>query len=119
EAGISWTPLPDLSRADQVTTAVRGHAEERDADVRAVRHALGLLDTASAERTRAERLADRARTARDGAAAEIARAEAAVTVARTEASAALRDWWSTHREVYAPQGNDIVDALETAVAQTG
>ncbi|NEW32601.1 endonuclease [Nocardia cyriacigeorgica] len=119
EAGISWSPLPDGSRAEQLTTAVRGHAEERDADVRAVRQALGLLDTATAERTRAERLADRARTARDEAAAEIARAEAAVAVARTEASAALREWWSAHREVYAAGGNDIVDALETALAQTG
>ncbi|WP_280212832.1 SbcC/MukB-like Walker B domain-containing protein [Nocardia cyriacigeorgica] len=117
EAGISWTPLPDGSRAEQLTAAVRGHAEERDADVRAVRQALGLLDTASAERARAERLADRARTARDEAAAEIARAEAAVALARTEASAALRDWWSAHREVYCD--NDIVDALETALAQTG
>ncbi|MFE3443062.1 SbcC/MukB-like Walker B domain-containing protein [Nocardia sp. NPDC059180] len=119
EAGISWTPLSDLSRAEQVTTAVRGHAEERDADVRAVRHALGLLDTASAERTRAERLADRARTARDAATAEIVRAEAAVAVARTEASSALRQWWSAHREVYSAEGNDIVDALDTALAQTG
>ncbi|WP_280484811.1 TIGR02680 family protein [Nocardia cyriacigeorgica] len=119
EAGIAWSPLPDGSRAEQLTAAVRGHAEERDADVRAVRQALGLLDTATAERTRAERLADRARTARDEAAAEIARAEAAVAVARTEASAALREWWSAHREVYAVDGNDIVDALETALAQTG
>lgn len=119
EAGIAWSPLPDGSRAEQLTAAVRGHAEERDADVRAVRQALGLLDTATAERTRAERLADRARTARDEAAAEIARAEAAVAVARTEASAALREWWSAHREVYTVDGNDIVDALETALAQTG
>ncbi|WP_280482478.1 TIGR02680 family protein [Nocardia cyriacigeorgica] len=119
EAGIPWSPLADGSRAEQLTAAVRGHAEERDADVRAVRQALGLLDTATAERTRAERLADRARTARDEAAAEIARAEAAVAVARTEASAALREWWSAHREVYAVDGNDIVDALETALAQTG
>ncbi|WP_280467733.1 TIGR02680 family protein [Nocardia cyriacigeorgica] len=119
EAGIAWSPLPEGSRAEQLTAAVRGHAEERDADVRAVRQALGLLDTATAERTRAERLADRARTARDEAAAEIARAEAAVAVARTEASAALREWWSAHREVYAADGNDIVDALETALAQTG
>lgn len=119
EAGIAWSLLPDGSRAEQLTAAVRGHAEERDADVRAVRQALGLLDTATAERTRAERLADRARTARDEAAAEIARAEAAVAVARTEASAALREWWSAHREVYAADGNGIVDALETALAQTG
>ncbi|MBF6497205.1 TIGR02680 family protein [Nocardia cyriacigeorgica] len=119
EAGIAWSPLPDGSRAEQLTAAVRGHAEERDADVRAVRQALGLLDTATAERTRAERLADRARTARDEAAAEIARAEAAVAIARTEASAALREWWSAHREVYTVDGNDIVDALETALAQTG
>ncbi|WP_280216177.1 TIGR02680 family protein [Nocardia cyriacigeorgica] len=119
EAGIAWSPLPDGSRAEQLTAAVRGHAEERDADVRAVRQALGLLDTATAERTRAERLADRARTARDEAAAEIARAEATVAVARTEASAALREWWSAHREVYAADGNDIVDALETALARTG
>ncbi|WP_280467906.1 SbcC/MukB-like Walker B domain-containing protein [Nocardia cyriacigeorgica] len=119
EAGITWAPLPDMSRAEQLTVAVRGHAEERDADVRAVRQALGLLDTASAERSRAERLADRARTARDAAAAEIAGAEAAVGVARGEASAALRHWWSTHREVYGAEGNEIVDALETALARTG
>ncbi|MFJ7619748.1 TIGR02680 family protein, partial [Rhodococcus erythropolis] len=33
DAGIVWTPLPDGSRSDQITAAVRGHAEERDGDV--------------------------------------------------------------------------------------
>ncbi|MGW5143033.1 endonuclease, partial [Nocardia beijingensis] len=65
EAGIAWTPLPDSTRAEQLTAAVRGHAEERDADVRAVRKAVGAVDTAAAVRTRAERLAERARELRD------------------------------------------------------
>ncbi|MEU7765703.1 TIGR02680 family protein [Nocardia sp. NPDC049190] len=119
EAGIEWTPLPEKARAEQFTAAVRGHAEERDADVRAVRKALGVLDTAVAERARAERLAERARESGAAAAAEVAHAEATVALVRTEAAAALRAWWDEHREVYSPVRNGLFDALDTAVAQTG
>ncbi len=54
DAGIVWTPLPDGSRSDQITAAVRGHAEERDGDVRVVRTALATVEKAATERTRAE-----------------------------------------------------------------
>ncbi|WP_069162633.1 TIGR02680 family protein [Nocardia altamirensis] len=119
EAGISWTPLAEAARAEQLTTAVRSHAEERDADVRAVRKALGLMETAAAERTRAERLAERARELSEAAAAEVAHAEAAVVLARTEAAGALRGWWDEHRDVYSPIRDGLFEALDTALAQAG
>ncbi|QIS13218.1 TIGR02680 family protein [Nocardia arthritidis] len=119
EAGITWVTPAEDARADQLTTAVRGHAEERDADVRAVRKTLALMDTAAAERTRAERLADRARELRETAAAEVAHAEAAVALARTEASAALRAWWQEYRAVYSPIQDGLFDALDATIAQAG
>ncbi|WP_280406238.1 TIGR02680 family protein [Nocardia brasiliensis] len=119
EAGIAWTPLSEAARADQLTTAVRSHAEERDADVRQVRQTLGLMEKAAAERTRAERLAERARELSEAAAAEVAHAEAAVVLARTEAAAALRSWWDEHRDVYSPIENGLFEALDTALAQAG
>ncbi|MET8778201.1 TIGR02680 family protein [Nocardia sp. NPDC004654] len=119
EAGIAWTALPDDARGDQLTATVRARAEERDADVRAVRKALVLMDSAAAERTRAERLAERAVQAREAAAAEVAHAEAAVTLARTEAAAALRAWWDAHRECYLPLGGGLFDALDAALAKVG
>lgn len=119
EAGIDWTPLSEAARADQLTTAVRSHAEERDADVRQVRQALGLMEKAAAERTRAERLAERARELKEAAAAEVAHAEAAVVLARTEAAGALRGWWTEHRSVYAPIEDGLFEALDTALAQAG
>ncbi|WP_043726495.1 TIGR02680 family protein [Nocardia asiatica] len=119
EAGIAWTPLPESARADQLTAAVRGHAEERDADVRAVRAAVGSVDSAAAERTRAERLAERAGELRDAAAAEVAHAEAAVALTRSEAAAALRAWWDEHREVYTPVRAGLFEALNAALAEAG
>ncbi|MFC8383011.1 SbcC/MukB-like Walker B domain-containing protein [Nocardia sp. NPDC057272] len=100
EAGIEWTPPSAEGRGDQFTAAVRGHAEERDADVRAVRQAVGKWETAAADRTRSERLAERAVELRDSAAAEVAHAEAAVALARSESAAALRTWWNAHSEIF-------------------
>ncbi|MEV6276887.1 TIGR02680 family protein [Nocardia sp. NPDC051832] len=119
EAGIDWTAPSEDSRADNLTAAVRARAEERDADVRAVRKTLGLMDAAAAERTRAQRQSERAVAAKDSAAAEVAAAEAAVALARTEASAALRGWWDQHREVYSPIEKGLFDALDTALANAG
>ncbi|WP_330254761.1 TIGR02680 family protein [Nocardia sp. NBC_00565] len=117
EAGITWVGVAD--RGDQLTAAVRGHAEERDADVRAVRKALVLVDSATAERNRAEQLAERARALRESAAAEISAAEAAVVLARTEAAGALRTWWDAHRETYSPVQKGLFGALDAALAQAG
>ncbi|MFC4373858.1 SbcC/MukB-like Walker B domain-containing protein [Nocardia halotolerans] len=123
EAGIEWTPPSAEGRGDQFTAAVRGHAEERDADVRAVRTALSKWEAAAAERTRAERLAERAVELREAAAAEVAHAEAAVTLAHNDSAAALRTWWHTHAEVLAdiaepvasePPSDSRPDALDPA-----
>ncbi|MBC7302277.1 MAG: TIGR02680 family protein [Nocardia sp.] len=122
EAGIEWTPPSAEGRGDQFTAAVRGHAEERDADVRAVRKALGKWDTAAADRTRSERLAERAIELRDCAAAEVAHAEAAVALARSESAAALRTWWQANTEVFAavaePANTAVDDAERSEVAAT-
>ncbi|MGV9673647.1 TIGR02680 family protein [Nocardia sp. NPDC003482] len=119
EAGIAWAALPEQARAEQLTTTVRGHAEERDADVRAVRKALTLVETATADRTRAERSAQRATEQRDAAAAALAEAEAAVTLARSNSAAALRDWWDEHRDVLGPVRKGLFEALDSALADTG
>lgn len=119
EAGIAWSALPEQARAEQLTTTVRSHAEERDADVRAVRQALTLVDTAAAGRSRAERTAQRAIEQRDSAAAALAEAEATVTLARSNTAAALRDWWERQREVYAPVRAGLFEALDAALAATG
>ncbi|GAB4586657.1 TIGR02680 family protein [Nocardia sp. IFM 10818] len=119
EAGIPWTSLPEQARADHLTTTVRSHAEERDADVRAVRRALTLVDAAVTERTRAERATQRATELRESAAADLARAEAAVTLARANTAASLRDWWEAHREVYTPIREGLFEALDDALARAG
>ncbi|MGX1809785.1 SbcC/MukB-like Walker B domain-containing protein [Nocardia sp. NPDC055321] len=119
EAGIAWTALPEQARADHLTTTVRAHAEERDADVRAVRRALTLVEAAATERTRAERAAHRATELRESAAVELAEAEAAVALARADTATALRDWWDTHREVYTPVREGLFEAVNDALAQAG
>ncbi|MFE3543244.1 SbcC/MukB-like Walker B domain-containing protein [Nocardia sp. NPDC059177] len=126
EAGIEWAAPVTDGRGDQFTAALRGHAEERDADVRAVRKAVSTWETAAAERTRAERLTERAVELREAAAAEVAHAEAAVTLARTESEAALRSWWKAHAEVFADVGEPAsgsgqagVDGPSVGTATTG
>ncbi|MEV0246715.1 TIGR02680 family protein [Nocardia sp. NPDC050712] len=119
EAGIDWTAPPEDARGDNLTAIVRARAEERDADVRAVRRALGLMDAASAEQSRAQRQSERAVAAKESAAAEVAAAEASVALARTEAAAALRAWWDQHREVYSPIEKGLFDALDAALADAG
>ncbi|MBF6331322.1 TIGR02680 family protein [Nocardia transvalensis] len=119
EAGIAWATLPEQARAEQLTTTVRSHAEERDADVRAVRQALTLVDAAAADRTRAERAAQRASEQRDTAAAALAEAEAAVTLARSNTAAVLREWWEAHREILAPVRSGLFEALDSALADAG
>ncbi|MEV6067105.1 SbcC/MukB-like Walker B domain-containing protein [Nocardia sp. NPDC052001] len=119
EAGIPWTSLPEQARADHLTTTVRSHAEERDADVRAVRRALTMVDAAVTERTRAERATQRATELREAAAAELAQAEAAVTLARSNTAISLRDWWDEHREVYTPIREGLFEALNDALAAAG
>ncbi len=119
DAGIVWTPLPAHARADQLTAAVRGHAEERDGDVRAVRTALGVVDRASDERARADRAATRARELYDRAVADVAQAETAVEAARGECAAALREWWLEHSDCYGTAGQAIYKALDAALAEVG
>ncbi|GAB2696259.1 TIGR02680 family protein [Nocardia thraciensis] len=119
EAGISWAALPEQARAEQLTTTVRSHAEERDADVRAVRQALTWVDTAAADRARAERAAQRAAEQRDAAAAALAETEAAVTLARSNTAAALRDWWEEQRDTHAPVREGLYEALDAALAEAG
>lgn len=125
EAGIEWTAPGADGRGDQLTATVRGHAEERDADVRAVRKALSRWESLAADRTRAQRLAERAVELRDAAAAEVAHAEAAVALARTESTAALRTWWQTHAAAFTSPADepgstgDLFAALESALAAAG
>ncbi|MBJ8345626.1 TIGR02680 family protein [Antrihabitans sp. YC2-6] len=119
EAGISWTAPPSHARADQIMAAVRAHAEQRDGDIRAVRKALAVVDSVTAERVRTERSAVRAHEHADQAIADVAAAESAVAVARGECAAALRDWWLTHSEHYGDAAEEVFAALDSALSRVG
>ena len=119
DAGISWTPLPAHARADQLTAAIRGHAEERDGDVLAVRTALAAVDTASSERARAERATARAHELRTAAVAAVAEAEAAVELARADTAHALRRWWEQHGSTFDEVRDGLFEALSAALGNAG
>ncbi|CAM2877279.1 TIGR02680 family protein [Prescottella defluvii] len=121
QASIVWSPLPDGVRSDQITTAVRGHAEERDGDVRAVRGALATVEKAGTERTRADRAADKGRELLEAAQAAVAEAEASVALARADCAATLRAWWTEHSAGYASIGvtADLFSALDIALSLAG
>lgn len=117
DAGIAWTPLPRDARTDQITAAVRGHAEERDGDVRAVRAALAVVDRATTERTRTERAASRAHESHDASSAAVHEAEAAVEIARSTYAESLRAWWSQHSARLGVPG--LIESVTDAVATVG
>ncbi|GAA4474498.1 hypothetical protein GCM10023094_10200 [Rhodococcus olei] len=121
DAGITWAALPDTDRGDQITAAVRGHAEERSGDVRVVREALSAVERATTERQRAERAADRGRELLEVATAAVKEAEAAAALARSECATAVRRWWTGHSTLYARVGvsSDLFVALHEAVATIG
>ncbi|MFC7450421.1 TIGR02680 family protein [Rhodococcus daqingensis] len=121
DAGIAWTPLPATARPDQFAAAVRGHAEERDGDVRAVRAALGTVEKAGTERTRADRACARGAELLETARAAVAEAEASTELARAECAAALRSWWTDHSALFASigVGGTLFDALDSALAAVG
>ncbi|RRQ28749.1 TIGR02680 family protein [Rhodococcus sp. Eu-32] len=121
DAGIVWTPLPSGSRSDQFTTALRGHAEERDGDVRAVREALSTVEKAATERARADKSSSRARELLDAARAAVTEAEAAVELARAQFASGLRSWWSEHSTLYASAdiGVTAFEQLDAAVPHIG
>ncbi|PBC41245.1 TIGR02680 family protein [Rhodococcus sp. ACPA4] len=121
DAGIVWTPLPEGSRSDQITAAVRGHAEERDGDVRVVRAALATVEKATTERTRAENSSRRGQELLESAKAAVLEGEAAVELARSECATGLRSWWTGHSERYAAAGADtsLFEALDGALSAVG
>ncbi|SNS20729.1 TIGR02680 family protein [Rhodococcoides kyotonense] len=121
DAGIVWTPMPSNSRSDQFSTALRGHAEERDGDIRAVREAIGTVEKASTERVRADKSSSRARELLDASRAAVTEAEAAVELARAQYASGLRAWWSEHSSLYASAdiGVAAFEHLDAAVPHIG
>ncbi|WP_415974861.1 TIGR02680 family protein [Rhodococcus sp. 077-4] len=121
DAGIVWTPLPGTARSDQISTALRGHAEERDGDVRAVREALGTVEKASTERARAEKAASKARELLEAAAAAVTEAEVTVDLEKAQFASGLRAWWSANSALYSSAGITATafDALDAALASIG
>ena len=121
DAGIVWAPVPASARTDQFSTALRGHAEERDGDVRAVREALSTVEKAAAERARADTSAARARGLHESARAAVAEAEASVELARAQYASALRAWWTENSGLYATAGITVAayEDLDAAVARIG
>nr|WP_296767196.1 TIGR02680 family protein [Rhodococcus sp. (in: high G+C Gram-positive bacteria)] len=121
DAGIAWSSMPASSRSDQFSTALRGHAEERDGDVRAVRSALNTVEKATTERARADKSAARARELLDAARASVTEAEAAVELTRAQYASGLRSWWSDNSTLYSTAGITVAafDALDAAVPRIG
>ncbi|WP_072801833.1 TIGR02680 family protein [Rhodococcoides yunnanense] len=121
DAGIVWTSTPASARSDQFSTALRGHAEERDGDVRAVREALSTVEKATTERARADKSASRARELLDAARAAVSEAEATVELARAQYASGLRAWWSQHSGSYASADITVAafEALDAAVPHIG
>ncbi|MFI8565923.1 TIGR02680 family protein [Rhodococcus sp. NPDC078407] len=121
DAGIVWTPLPGTARSDQISTALRGHAEERDGDVRAVREALGTVEKASTERSRAEKAASKAREMLEAASAAVTEAEATVDLEKAQFASGLRAWWSANSALYSSAGitSAAFEALDAALAGIG
>ncbi|TQC45372.1 TIGR02680 family protein [Rhodococcus sp. WS4] len=121
DAGITWTPLPADARTDQLTATLRGHAEERDGDIRAVRAALATVEKAATERTRADDAARRGQEQLDSAKVTVLEAETAVESARSECATALRSWWTEQSSLYSEIGApaSLFDALDTALGQIG
>ncbi|MCX6473329.1 MAG: TIGR02680 family protein, partial [Rhodococcus sp.] len=121
DAGIVWTPLPDGSRSDQITAAVRGHAEERDGDVRVVRTALATVEKAATERTRAENSSRRGQELLEASKAAVLEGEAAVELARSQCASGLRAWWTDHSSLFSAVGADtsLFEALDAALAEVG
>ncbi|GGG10005.1 hypothetical protein GCM10007304_25150 [Rhodococcoides trifolii] len=117
DAGIVWTALPAGARTDQVTAAVRGHAEERDGDVRAVRSAAAVAERASAERDRAERAATRAGEQHDTASVAVREAEAGVEAARGACAGELRSWWTSHSPLF--DTPTLFESLDAALSTVG
>ena len=121
DAGIAWTGLDGVERIEQLLTALDALAEERDADVRAVRSASSQLEGAVAARARAEAAAGRSRQQRDTALAAVEAAETVVELSRGELAAELGTWWSEHADMFATIGlsTAVFDALGTAFAAVG
>ncbi|MGW0176175.1 TIGR02680 family protein [Rhodococcus sp. NPDC003322] len=121
DAGIEWAALPDTARGDQITSAVRGHAEERSGDVRAVRDAMVGVEKATTERTRAERAADRGRELLEASTTAVTEAAAAAKLARSECETTIRRWWTAHSSLYATVGvsSDLFVALHESVQTIG
>ncbi|NLE81772.1 MAG: TIGR02680 family protein [Rhodococcus sp.] len=118
DAGISWTALPESARNDQLTNALRGHAEERAGDVRAVRGAAATLEKSAAARERAATAARRSQDQHETARASVLEAETAVTAARSECGVALRTWWTNNSDLFRDLGvpDTLFDELDAALA---
>ncbi|MDJ0362151.1 TIGR02680 family protein [Rhodococcus sp. H29-C3] len=121
DAGIAWASMPASARTDQFSTALRGHAEERDGDVRAVRDALSTVEKAMTERARADRSASRASELLEAARASVTEAEAAVELARAQYASGLRSWWAENSTQYSAAGITVAafDSLDAAVPHIG
>ncbi|MDI9939494.1 MULTISPECIES: TIGR02680 family protein [Rhodococcus] len=121
DAGITWTALPENARTDQLTAALRGHAEERDGDIRAVRAALATVERAATERTRADEAARRGQEQLDTAKVAVLEAETAVESARSRCATELRSWWTEQSSLYAEidAPASLFDSLDTALGRIG
>ncbi|HET8994302.1 MAG TPA: TIGR02680 family protein [Rhodococcus sp. (in: high G+C Gram-positive bacteria)] len=121
DASIAWSGVEHIDRTEQLVAAIEANAEERDADVRAVRSALSKVEGAAAARARAESAATRSRGQRDTALAAVEAAETVVELARNEAANELRHWWAEHTNAFAAVGlsTPVFEALDAAFGAVG
>ncbi|MFI6397148.1 TIGR02680 family protein [Rhodococcus coprophilus] len=121
DAGIAWHTADYSERGDRLVAALEARAEERDADIRAVRAASRHLDGAAASRARAEAAATRSRTQRESATAAVEAAETVVELARAQTTDELRTWWEEHAERYAREeiSSDLFETLDAAITIAG
>ncbi|ERB52690.1 hypothetical protein N806_16105 [Rhodococcus sp. P27] len=100
---------------------MRGHAEERDGDVRVVRTALATVEKAATERTRAENSSRRGQELLEASKAAVLEGEAAVELARSQCASGLRAWWTDHSSLFSAVGADtsLFEALDAALAEVG
>ncbi|MFD6856894.1 TIGR02680 family protein [Rhodococcus sp. NPDC060090] len=121
DASIAWSGVEHIDRTERLVAVIEANAEERDADVRAVRSALSKVEGAAAARTRAEVAATRSRGQRDTALAAVEAAETVVELARSETANELRRWWTEHTNTLSGVGlsTPVFEALDAAFGVVG
>ena len=108
DAGIVWTPLPDGSRSDQITAAVRGPCRGSVT----VTYASSAPHWRPSRRRRPNEPGPKTALAVDKSCSKrpkgrgLLEGEAAVELARSQCASGLRAWWTDHSSLFSAVGAD-------------